>query len=111
MDTSIHLLERQERRGKRISSLALLMVIATLGACLFGLFAFLETNTAFGTVEDVADSMLCNPDDYDLRLPSLGSLSEVYTSDGVMLGVLTLSLIHISEPTRPAPLSRMPSSA
>mgnify|MGYP001827300359 CR=1 FL=1 len=26
-------------------------------------------------------------------------------------GLLDLSLIHISEPTRPAPLSRMPSSA
>ena len=31
-----------------------------------------------------------------------------FTATGVML---PLSLIHISEPTRPAPLSRMPSSA
>ena len=28
-----------------------------------------------------------------------------------IVAVLGLSLIHISEPTRPAPLSRMPSSA
>ena len=90
MEPSIHLRERQERRGRRVSSLALLTVVVTLGASLFGLFAFLEANTAFGTVEDVADSMLCDPDDYDLSLPALGSLSEVYTSDGVLLGKLTL---------------------
>ena len=28
-----------------------------------------------------------------------------------VVAVLTLSLIHISEPTRPEPVSRMPSSA
>lgn len=90
MDPSIHLVERQERRGKRLASLSMLSVITLLGASLFGLFAFLETNTAFGTVEDVSDSLLCDPDDYNLSLPALGSLSQVYTSDGVLLGQLTL---------------------
>lgn len=89
MDPSLHLIERRERRGKRVSSLALIAVITVLGASLFGMFAFLETNAAFGTVEDVADSLVCDPADYDLGFPELGSLSEVYTSDGVLLGLLT----------------------
>ena len=102
MDPSIHLLERQERRGKRLSSLAVITLVVTLGASLLGLFAFIEANAAFGTVEDVADSMLCDPDDYDLSLPVLGSLSEVYTSDGVLLGKLTL------RNSQPVPLEEIP---
>jgi membrane peptidoglycan carboxypeptidase len=89
MDPSLHLIERRERRGKRVSSLALMAVITVLGASLFGMFAFLETNAAFGTVDDVAAELVCDPDDYDLSFPALGSLSEVYTSDGVLLGKLT----------------------
>lgn len=89
MDPNLHLIERRERRGKRLSSIALLAVIAVLGASLYGIFAFLESNAAFGTVEDVADSVLCNPNDYDLTFPAIGSLSEVWTSDGVLLGSLT----------------------
>ncbi|MEA2000435.1 MAG: transglycosylase domain-containing protein [Actinomycetota bacterium] len=90
MDQSIHLAERRDRRGRRLSSLSLLAVVTLLGASLYGLFAFLETNTAFGTVEDVADSLLCDPAEYNLSFPALGSLSEVETSDGVLLGHLTL---------------------
>ncbi|MEA2000617.1 MAG: transglycosylase domain-containing protein [Actinomycetota bacterium] len=89
MDPSLHLIERRERRGKRISSLALIAVITVLGASLYGIFAFLEGNAAFGTVEDVADNLICDPADYDLSFPALGSLSEVYTADGVLLGKLT----------------------
>ncbi len=89
MDPSIHLIERRERRGKRVSSLAMLAVITVLGASLFGMFAFLESNAAFGTVTDVTDNLFCNPSDYDLSFPELGSLSEVVTSDGVLLGKIT----------------------
>jgi membrane peptidoglycan carboxypeptidase len=89
MDPSLHLIERRERRGKRIASLAMIAVITVLGASLYGMFAFLETNAAFGTVEDVTDALICDPDDYDLSFPALGSLSEVYTSDGVLLGKIT----------------------
>ena len=102
MDPSIHLVERQDRRGRRLSSLALLAVVTTLGASLFGLFAFLEANTAFGTVEDVADTMLCDPDEFDLSLPVVGSLSEVYTADGVLLGQLTL------RNSQPVPMDEIP---
>ena len=89
MDPSIHLVERRERRGKRVASFAMIAVIVVLGASLFGMFAFLETNAAFGTVQDVSESLICDPDDYDLSFPKLGSLSQVYTSDGVLLGKIT----------------------
>ncbi len=67
----------------------MIAVITVLGATLYGMFAFLETNAAFGTVEDVSDNLLCDPDDYDLNFPALGSLSEVVTVDGVLLGKIT----------------------
>ena len=102
MDPSIHLAERADRRGRRMASLAMLAVIAVMGASLFGLWGFMEANSAFGTVEDVADAMLCDPDDYNLSLPALGSLSEVYTSDGVLLGQLTL------RNSQPVPLAEIP---
>jgi len=89
MDPSIHLIERRERRGKRVSSVAMLAVITVLGASLFGMFAFLESNAAFGTVDDVTSGLFCDPDEFDLSFPELGSLSEVVTSDGVLLGKIT----------------------
>jgi membrane peptidoglycan carboxypeptidase len=102
MDPSLHLIERRERRGKRISSLALLAVIAVLGASLYGIFAFLEANAAYGTVDDVASSLVCDPDDYDLGFPELGSLSQVYTVDGVLLGKLT------ERNSQPVPIEEIP---
>ena len=102
MDPSIHLVERRERRGKRVASLAMIAVIVVLGASLFGMFAFLETNAAFGTVQDVSDSLICDPDDYDLSFPALGSLSQVYTSDGVLLGKIT------ERNSQPVPIDEIP---
>jgi len=90
MDPSIHLIERRDRRGKRIAALALLAVIAVLSASVVGVFAFLETNAAFGTVQDLEERYICNASQYDLSFPDLGSLSTVYTSDGVLLGEMTL---------------------
>ncbi|NND02001.1 MAG: hypothetical protein HKN91_04380, partial [Acidimicrobiia bacterium] len=52
MDDNIHLVERHERRGKRLTSFVFLAVAALLGASLFGLFSYLEADAAFGTVED-----------------------------------------------------------
>lgn len=89
MDENIHIAQRRERRGRRISSLAVLAVVVLLGAALFGLFAFLETNAAFGTAQDLEDEYICSPGQYELDFPNLSRLSEVYTSDGVLLGKLT----------------------
>lgn len=80
----------------------MLTVITVLGASLFGMFAFLESNAAFGTVEDVSNNLLCNPDDYDLSFPALGSLSQVYTSDGVLLGKIT------ERNSQPVPINEIP---
>ncbi len=89
MDPSIHLIERRERRGRRIAALAFIGVIVVLSAALVGLFGFLEINAAFGTVEDLEATYICDPDDYALEFPAIGRLSELYTADGVLLGKLT----------------------
>ena len=89
MDDNIHIAERKERRGRRVTSLAFLAVATLLGASLFGLFAYLESDAAFGTVQDLEERWLCDPDQFTLEFPAVGSLSEVYTSDGVLLGKLS----------------------
>lgn len=89
MDENIHIVERRERRGRRLTSLALLGVAALLGASLVGLFSFLEADAAFGTIQDLEQRWLCEPDQFVLEFPAVGSLSEVYTSDGVLLGKLS----------------------
>ncbi|MBT8215025.1 MAG: transglycosylase domain-containing protein [Acidimicrobiia bacterium] len=61
-----------------------------MAATWLGLFSFLGTNSAFGTIEDLEDRYFCNPTDYDFGFPDLSRLSEVYTSDGVLLGKLNL---------------------
>ena len=89
MDPNIHLIERRERRGRRLPSLALLAIITLLGSATFGLFAFLEANAAYGTAQDLEGSYICNPNDFELEFPDLSRLSTVYTTDGVLLGQLT----------------------
>jgi penicillin-binding protein 1A len=89
LEPSIHLEERRERRGRRIPALATLAVITLLGASVYGLFGFMETNAAFGTVLDLEEQYICDVEEMALDLPDIGSLSEVQTSDGVVLGKLT----------------------
>lgn len=89
IDDNIHLAERHERRGRRLTSLAFLVVATLLSASLFGLFSYLEADAAFGTIEDLEDRWLCDPEQFVLEFPAVGSLSEVYTSDGVLLGKLS----------------------
>ena len=102
MDDNIHLVERQERRGKRLTSLAFLAVATLLGASLFGLFSYLEADAAFGTVGDLEERWLCDPEQFVLEFPAVGSLSEVYTSDGVLLGKLS------ERNSQPIPLDDVP---
>jgi len=89
MDDNIHRIERRDRRGRRLTAFAFLAVTALLGASLVGLFTFLEADAAFGTLEDLEDRWLCDADEFVLEFPAVGSLSEVYTSDGVLLGKLS----------------------
>ena len=102
MDSSIHLLERRERRGRRIAALAFIGVIVLLAAAFVGLFGFLEANASFGTIEDLEAAYICDPDDYVLELPAVGRLSEIYTSDGVLLGKLA------ERNSQPTPIEEIP---
>jgi len=102
MEPSIHLIERKERRGRRIPALAALAVVTVLGATVFGLFGFLETNAAFGTALDLDERYLCEADDFVLDFPDLSRLSTVYTSDGVLLGELT------ARNSQPVPIDEIP---
>lgn len=89
MEPSIHMAERRERRGRRVTAAAFLVVVGLMTSATIGLFGFLEANAAYGTVEDVYDALTCDPDDFALDFPEIGRLSEVYTSDGVLLGKLS----------------------
>ena len=54
MDPNIHEAHRDDRKRRRLPGLLLLAVIATVGAAWVGLFGFLSSNAALGTVEDLA---------------------------------------------------------
>ena len=105
MDPSIHNIERRDRRGRRIPAIFALALIVVIGAIWVGLVGFLGTNAAFGTVETLEEQYICNVDDMDLSFPDLGTLSEVYTADGVELGKLT------ERNSQPVPLEEIPELA
>ncbi len=103
MDPSIHLLERRDRLGKRVPALAGISIIIVFSSALFGLFGFLETNAAFGTIESLEDKYICNPETLILDFPDLSQLSEIYTSDGKLLGKLN------ERNSQPVPFEEVPS--
>jgi len=88
-EISIHQAERMERSGRRFVALAVLGAIAIISATWIGLFAFLGANTAQGTLQDIRQEWIPDVEAMTLDLPDLSRLSEVYTSDGVLLGMLT----------------------
>jgi penicillin-binding protein 1A len=102
MDPNIHHVERRDRRGRRIPAIFALALIVVIGAIWVGLVGFLGTNAAFGTVETLEEQYICDVEDMDLAFPDLGTLSEVYTADGVELGKLT------ERNSQPVPLDEMP---
>ena len=89
MELSIHEAERLERRGRRLMSGGILAAVSIIAATWFGLFFFLGANTANGTLDDLRAAWIPDVEAMTLELPDLGSLSTVYTSDGVVLGQLT----------------------
>ncbi|RPI24437.1 MAG: penicillin-binding protein, partial [Actinobacteria bacterium] len=102
MDPTIHEAHRMERRGRRLPSVVLIGVIVVIGATWVGFFAFLGSNAAFGTVQDLQEHYVCDAEGMDLDFPNIGMLSEVYTSDGVLLGKLT------ERNSQPVPLDEIP---
>ena len=89
MDPNIHEAHRRDRRFRRLPSVILLAIIAVAGAAWLGLLGFLGSNAALGTVQDLEDRYVCDVGEFELSLPAVGSLSEVYTSDQVLLGKLS----------------------
>ncbi|MDX1690830.1 MAG: transglycosylase domain-containing protein [Acidimicrobiia bacterium] len=102
MDISIHEAERLERRGRRFVAASILAAITIIAASWVGLFAFLTSNSAFGTVEDLREDWIPDVDTMSLDLPDLSRLSELYTADGVLLGKLT------ERNSQPTPLDEIP---
>lgn len=89
MEPPIRQIERSERERRRVPALIGLLIVVLIGATWFGLFAFLGVNTAYGTAEELEARYVCDTSEYDLDFPDLGTLSNVYTSDGYKLGQLT----------------------
>ncbi len=102
MDSNIHEAHRHDRRRRRLPGLILLAVITVVGAGWLGLFAFLGSNSALGTVEDLEDLYFCDASTMDLSFPDISRLSSVTTADGVELGKLS------ERNSQPIPLDEIP---
>ena len=89
MQPNLNIIERDDRRGKRLPALALLAVIALLSSALTGRFGFLEVNAAYGTAKDLEATYICDPEQFDLTFPDLSRASTGDTSDGAPPGQLT----------------------
>lgn len=89
MEPSIHEVQRNDRKRRRLPAFILIAVIAVFGASWIGLFGFLGSNAALGTVEDLEDRYLCDVAAMDLSIPDVSRLSRVTTADGVELGKLS----------------------
>ncbi len=83
-------------------ALAVLAGVAVVASGWFGLLAFLGSNAAYGTLDDLRRNWIPNVASLPLHLPDLGRLSEVYTADGVLLGLLT------ERNSQPVPFEEIP---
>ena len=102
MDSNIHEAHRQDRRRRRLPGLILLGVLTVVGAGWLGLFSFMGSNAALGTVEDLEDRYFCDVAAMDLSFPDVSRLSSVTTADGTELGKLS------ERNSQPIPLDEIP---
>lgn len=102
MDISIHEVERLERSGRRFMAAAILAALTMIAATWWGLMVFLGTTSAVGTVDDLKAEWIPDVESMALDLPDIGSLSEVFTADGVLLGKLN------ERNSQPLPLDEIP---
>lgn len=89
MDISIHEAERIDRSGRRLIAFGVLAAIVLISSTWIGLFVFLGANSAQGTLLDLREEWIPDVATMQLDFPDLGTLSAVYTADGVLLGQLT----------------------
>jgi len=102
MDPNIHEAHRKDRRRRRLPSLLLLAILGMVAASWVGLFGFLGSTAAMGTVEDLEERFLCDISGIELAFPDVSRLSSVETSDGVELGKLS------ERNSQPTPLAEFP---
>ncbi len=102
MEISIHQAERIDRRGHRLIAVAVLAAIAVIASGWLGLLVFLGGNAAAGSLDGLSRAWLPDVSSLPLELPDLGRLSEVYTSDAVLLGQLT------ERNSQPIPIEEIP---
>jgi penicillin-binding protein 1A len=102
MEPNIHEAHRADRKRRRLPAFILLAVVTVVGAGWVGLFGFLGSNAALGTVEDLEERYFCDVAAMDLSFPDVSRLSRVTTADGVELGKLS------ERNSQPIPLDEMP---
>ncbi len=98
MTTSLHQLERRERRGKWFVATAILLSISVLTASWVGLFSFMAATTAHGVMVDVEAAVIPDVDGDALNFPDLSRVSRIYASNGTLLAELHDGIV--SEPAR-----------
>ncbi|MGF1666175.1 MAG: transglycosylase domain-containing protein [Acidimicrobiia bacterium] len=99
----LHQVEARERRGRWFPALAGLLVIAVLASTWVGLFSFMGTNAAYGTVTDIEAEFIPDVDEMDLAFPDLSRVSRVFASEGELLAEL-----HDGRISRPIRYDRIP---
>lgn len=99
----LHRIEMRERRDRWFPALAGLLIIGMLGSTWIALFAFLTTNAAYGTFEDLQSEYIPETDDMELDLPDHSRISRVFASEGELLAEL-----FDGRNSEPVPLEEVP---
>jgi penicillin-binding protein 1A len=99
----IHQVEARERRGRWFGALATLVSIALLMSSWVALFAFLGTNAAYGTFEEIKDEWVPDTSSMPLALPDLSRVSRIYADSGELLAEL-----HDGRNSEPIPYEEIP---
>ncbi|HEY6628130.1 MAG TPA: transglycosylase domain-containing protein [Acidimicrobiia bacterium] len=99
----IHQIEARERRGRWFGALATLLSMSLLLAGWVGLFAFLGTNSAYGTFEGIKDDWVPDTRSMELTLPDLSRVSRIYADSGEVLAEL-----HDGRNSEPVPYEEVP---
>lgn len=98
MSTTLHQLERRERRGKWFVAIAILVSISVLTASWVGLFAFMAATSAHSTIVAMEENVIPDVDGDLLNFPDLSRVSTMYASNGTLLAELHDG--RVSEPVR-----------
>lgn len=99
----IHQVEARERRGRWFGALATLISMSLLLSGWVGLFAFLGTNSAYGSFEELQDEWVPDTRSMELTLPDLSRVSRIYADSGEVLAEL-----HDGRNSEPIAYSQIP---